>query len=332
MTAGDVLRVHLAEGFPADWVEALRARVGDAVAISHGDDPAALASAEVLVAGGVAAETLDAATGVRAIIVPWAGPPPSLCKLLAERDGITLHNLHHNASATAETAFALLIAAAKGTARRDQRFREEGWPARLFDDDSAMLLEGKRAVILGYGEIGRRVGRMCRGFGMEVIGVRRRAGTETDEIGARVMGIDALDEALAASHVLVNAAPGTPETEGLIDERRLRLLREPRVVVNVGRGPTIDETALYDGLKDGWIHAAGLDVWWRYPSQIPEDEKPARPSRFPYHELPNVVTSPHRGGLSMEDDERRMDDLARLLRHAARGEEIPNRVTPRLGY
>jgi phosphoglycerate dehydrogenase-like enzyme len=95
----------------------------------------------------------------------------------------------------------------------------------------------------------------------------------------------------------------------------------------------VDEAALYHALRDGRLHAAGLDVWYHYPA--PGDEAARAhtpPSAYPFHELDNVVLSPHRAGGSMETDRARMDHLAALLAAAARGEPLPNRVNIQVGY
>jgi phosphoglycerate dehydrogenase-like enzyme len=102
-------------------------------------------------------------------------------------------------------------------------------------------------------------------------------------------------------------------------------------LVNVGRGPIVDEAALYQALREGTLHSAGLDVWYNYPT-----DKAARshtpPSAYPFHELDNVVMSPHRAGGADETDMLRMMHLAALFNAAARGDEMPNRVDLQAGY
>ena len=100
---------------------------------------------------------------------------------------------------------------------------------------------------------------------------------------------------------------------------------------NVGRGPVVDEAALYRALRDGRLDAAGLDVWYNYPADK-ASRSTTQPSDYPFHDLDNVVMSPHRGGYSTERIERRMAHLARLLNLAARGEPMPNRVDVWEGY
>ena len=123
------------------------------------------------------------------------------------------------------------------------------------------------------------------------------------------------------------------ETRGLIGETELALMSDSAILVNVGRGPVVDESALYLALRDGTLHAAGLDVWYNYPTDEP-GRSATRPSEYPFHELDNVVMSPHRAGAphTPETESLRMRALADLLNAAARGEPIPNRVDLVLGY
>ena len=109
------------------------------------------------------------------------------------------------------------------------------------------------------------------------------------------------------------------------------------IVVNVGRGPTLDEEALYAALRDGTLRAAGIDVWYQYPQgplQGPLSGAAVRtlPSRFPFHELDNVVMSPHRAGWLSEAEIDRMEQLAALLNAAAAGQPIPSQVDKARGY
>jgi phosphoglycerate dehydrogenase-like enzyme len=141
----------------------------------------------------------------------------------------------------------------------------------------------------------------------------------------------ALHRLLPCANALFICLPLTPATTGLIGAKELALLPPHAVLVNVARGPIVDEAALYHALRDGALHAAGLDVWYNYP---PDEAARAHtpPSDYPFHELDNVVMSPHRAGGSTETELQRMAHLARLLNAAARGEEMPNRVDLQAGY
>jgi phosphoglycerate dehydrogenase-like enzyme len=274
----------------------------------------------ILVAGELT-EAHRALPNLQTVIVPYAGIPRQTAQFAAER-GLTLLNLHFNAASTSEMAVGLLISAARGLAHSDKKLREGHWTGR-HDNYMGVLLAGKTATVLGHGAIGQLIGETLRSLGMTVYGVKRQASTDDPQ----VVGVDQLGEVLEKSHALVVAAPLTPETKGLVGRRELLQLREPRLVVNIGRGPIIDEAALYELCASRAITAAGIDVWYQYP----KGDDPTFPSKFPFHELDNVVLSPHRAGTGDDSEILRTQELSELLVRVLRGETLKT-VTPHLGY
>jgi phosphoglycerate dehydrogenase-like enzyme len=322
--------VHLAERLEPELAARLAALLDPAIHLTTGEVPPAGASYEILVAGRPTAALLEGSERLRAVVIPFAGLARKPRELLLGYPAISVHNLHHNAAATAELALALLLAAAKRIVPMDRALRQGDWRPR-WAPQSAIALEGKTALVLGFGAIGRRVAEGCLGLGMSVLAVRRQAAGGEREGRVAVHPPAALRELLPKVHVLVICLPLTPETEGLIGAAELALLPPRSVLVNVGRGPIVDEAALYAALVSRRLHSAGLDVWYRYP----EDEAAREhtlPAGHPIHELDSVVMSPHRGGDNLETEERWPEALAALLNAAARGEPLPNRVDLAAGY
>ena len=214
----------------------------------------------------------------------------------------------------AEHAFALLLAAAKDVARDTEAIRRG-----VFDQEGThKVLRGSTLLVVGLGGIGREVGRLGRAFGMRVLGIRRAAGPtpEADEVGS----LDALPGFAARADAVVLALPLTRRTEGLVDSRLLRGMKEDAVLVNVGRGKLIVEDDLYEHLRGHPRFRVGLDVWWTYP-----DGKEGRPFHRPFHELPNVVMTPHVApfvpGQRREAVEAALANVSRFLRG-----ETPERI------
>jgi uncharacterized protein (TIGR01244 family) len=330
LAAADMLRVHFAEAPDPERLAYLASILDPRVALTVGDlpDPA---NFDVLVDGEPTREKLSASPALRAVIQSFTGVSPEMRALMLEHPEIALHNSHGPALPTAEMAFALLLAAAKAIVPLDRALRRGDWSPR-FRPIPSVLLSGKTALLLGYGAIGRHVARMCRGMGMQVLAIRRNGDDGPDEL-AEVFPAGALRELLPRADALIISLPLTNETRGLIGEEELALLPRGAVLVNVGRGPVVDEGALYRALKDGVLGAAGIDVWYNYPE---DDAKAANmpPSAYPFGELDNVVLSPHRGGLVYEPDARRerMAALAEIINALARGEPAPNRVNLERGY
>ena len=323
------LSVHLLRPPGPDHLAHLRAKLHPDIRLTLGPGLPSPAEYHVLVAGRPRREHITASPGLRALVIPWAGLPGETRELMLDFPHVAVHNLHHNAAAAAEMAVTLMLAAAKRILPIDRVFRVHDWTPR-YRHDPVALLEGQTALILGYGAIGRRVARACRGLGMQVVAIRRRASTSPD-VPDEVYPPDALHRLLPRADALIVCLPHTPETNGFIGEEELALLPPGAVLVNVGRGPVVDEAALYHALRDGALYAAGLDVWYNYPA-----DEAARlhtpPSAYPFHELDNVVMSPHRAGYSAETQGLRMMRLAALLNAAARGEPMPNRVDVQAGY
>lgn len=289
-------------------------------------------SIHILVQGRPSKEQLTACPSLGALIIPYAGVPAETRRLLLEtHPDLPVYNLHHNAAAAAELAIALFLAAAKMLLPVDRKFRTHDWHSR-YDGAPLLLLEGKTAVILGFGAIGSRLATLCRALGMAVHVMRKHVG-RLNTSQAQLHGLDDLSDLLPEADALFVALPLTPETDGLIGTAEISLLPPSCVLVNIARGAIVDEEALYLALKERRIAAAGIDVWYNYPS-TPESRASTPPSRFPFHELDNVVMSPHRGGaFQLEELERhRMTDLALTLNALARGEEAPHRVDVHAGY
>ena len=169
-------------------------------------------------------------------------------------------------------------------------------------------LSGRRVVILGLGSIGTAIADRLRPFGVEVIGVGRTA-----RDGVR--GLADLDEVLSVAEILVDILPLTSETSGLLDARRLGLLPDGALVVNAGRGRTIETTALVAELRAGRIRAA-LDV---------TDPEPLPPDHALWG-LPNVLISPHMAGDSPASTIRAYELAGNQVRRFAAGEPLINEV------
>ena len=198
----------------------------------------------------------------------------------------------------------------------------------------SVLLRDRTIGLLGYGAVNRHLHEFISPLGPRVLALRRR----WDEPESLVPDADRytpsrLDSFLTAIDTLVIALPLTESTEGLIDEDALKRLGSDGLLVNIGRGPIVDESALYDALEGQRIMGAAIDVWYDYnPSSDADGRKhPYDAAAHPFHELPNVVLSPHRAA-SPFSDVARWDDVSATLKSIARGEVPRNVVDLDAGY
>lgn len=326
------LNVHLLYDYTPEVTDMLRDQLDPNIRLTIGEANASSGDIHILIAGRPQREILAANKHMHTLIIPWTGIPPETRSLLSDFPHIALHNLHHNAPPVAETAVALMLTAAKNIIPADQALRRGDWTIRYERPARSLLMEDKTLLILGFGEIGRRIARICHAMGMKVIAIKRNViGEPEDPFVEAIHPPEKLHELLPLAQTLMVTLPLTPETEDLIGERELALLPEDAVLVNIGRGLIINEEALYHALKHGELGAAGLDVWYNYPSDE-ANRAHTYPSDCPFWELDNVVMSPHRSGLTKEIDYLRMGHLAILLNAAANNEEIPNRVNLQRGY
>jgi phosphoglycerate dehydrogenase-like enzyme len=289
---------------------------------------------ELMIDGRATPEQVAQCPGLKFLVIPYAGLAPTTAELALKNPQISLHNLHHNAPDTAELAIGLLFAAAKQVVPMDQALREGDWRPG-FSSEGVELLHSKTALLLGYGEIGKRISAVLTALGMETIAVRRTPGPGE-------YATSDLPELLPKASVLMITIPLTTETKGLIGSAELAAMPRGSILVNVARGPIVDERALFEALRSGQLHSAGLDVWYQYPQAegpaipgyylAPPSAANTLPANLPFAELPNVVMSPHRGGTTAGIEGRRMKQLAELIRAAANGGPVPNRVDPTRGY
>ena len=325
------LNVHILNTPEPHILQSLKSQLDSGIFVTTGSEIPSPAEFHILVGGRPDRAHLTASQNLHTIVVPFVGLPESTRHLMAEFPEIAVHNLHHNAAPTAEMALALLFAAAKFLVPFDRQLRQTDWRPR-YQPNPSLLLEGKTVLLLGYGHIGQRVGQVCQAIGMQVLAVRRHmAAVDPSSTGVTVHLPQDLHALLERTHVLIITLPGTPDTDAMIGEGELALMPPGGILVNVARGSVVDQGALYAALKTGHLRAAGLDVWYNYPTN-PEERERTPPADFPFHELDNVVMSPHRGGGSDQTEVLRMTHLAASLNAAARGEPIPNRVDLDAGY
>ena len=217
-------------------------------------------------------------------------------------------------AATADLAFALLLAARRRVVEGDRFVRRGDWRQGWSAGPLSPEVTGSTLGIVGLGRIGRAVARRAGAFEMRILYAKR---TRLDPATERELGVEhrELDDLLAEADVVSLHAPRTPETERLLDARRLALLRDGALLVNTARGELVEEPALVRELVSGRI-AAGLDVFAHEPNVPPE-----------LLELPNVVLTPHLGSATVETRAAMTRLLVDNLLAAEAGRPLPTRVT-----
>jgi phosphoglycerate dehydrogenase-like enzyme len=203
--------------------------------------------------------------------------------------------------------------------RRVLKQQEQG----LWKPFVSSTLEGRTLGIVGYGAIGSAVASRARPFGMKIAALRRRPERfETDTLIDRSYGPGQLHDLIAASDYLLVVTPLTPETRGMIGEAELAKMKPSAVIINIGRGPVIDEAALVRALQAGAIRGAALDVF---------SEEPL-PAEHPLWRMANVLLSPHTADRVEGFLNPAFDCFFENLRRFRNGEPLENVVDKQAGY
>jgi len=196
--------------------------------------------------------------------------------------------------------------------------------AGVWEQFDVTMVEGKTLGIVGYGSIGRAVAARARALGMNALGLKRRVSEQSKEdlLLARVYGSNQLLEMLAQCDYIAVTLPLTEQTRGLIGDAEFAAMKKNAVLINVGRGPTIDERAMIKAISEGRIRGAALDVFYEEPL----------PQGHPFYRLENVLLSPHCADHTPDWHEDAMRFFLAQLQRFRCGEPLLNVVDKRLGY
>jgi D-3-phosphoglycerate dehydrogenase len=230
--------------------------------------------------GKIPARVMDASKSLRVISKHGAGIDTIDSAAAAARGIAVKAAAGANADAVAEHAWALILACAKGVVTLDARMRAGFWDKATH---KSLDLRGKTLGVVGVGAIGRRVAVIGIAFGMDVLAFDPFAKVAPE--GASLVGLDVL---LARSHVVSLNCPLTEGNRHMINRTSIATMRDGAIIANTGRGGLIDEPALLEALAGGKLRAAGLDAFATEPLV----------GEHHFRDVPNVVLSPHVGGVS----------------------------------
>lgn len=235
----------------------------------------------------------------------------------------------------AEFTVMSLLALAHHQPEIDRIRRERRWPtdAERLATLTPLPVDGATATIVGYGRIGREIGRVLQSLGMRVIGISRTgsAGVRADQYDtgrtrgealAEVRRTDELDEVLPRTDYLIVTVPRTPATLGMVGERELGLLPDGACLINVARSRIVDEDAVFDALGSGRLRYAALDVF---------DDEPL-PATSPWWTAERTLVTPHVAGLAPRYREQVLEIVASNVSRLREGQPLLNRVDRDAGY
>ncbi len=285
---------------------------------------------DIIASNRVPRELLESGSGLKMVQTFAAGVENIDFTAIQNQDDIIVCNSHINAAEVAEYAITLLFAVAKNIIPNDRELRKGDWKYAFGGPNPNIEIRNKTCLILGLGSIGSEIAKRLRAFDVKIIAATRSGNSKHSDLAEKLVKIDDVKPLVEEADFIILSLPHTPESEGLVDENFISWMKSDSILVNISRGPIVNEKALFDALRDNRIRGAGLDVWWRYPKKWRGKGDP--PSDVPFQELDNLVASPHRAGYS-ENTEREYFQFAgeNILRFI-RGETPFNIIDPSRGY
>lgn len=291
-------------------------QVSDAVATTEELD--ALTTADVVI--GVHYRAGAPALTCKMFLLPSAGYDAVNMDALPE--GCLVANCFGHENAIAEYVMCALLMRHVPLAEADSQLRQGDWTYWAGKPTGLRTELGAQSIgIIGHGHIGKAVAARAMAFGMSVHVANRSPLGGTDYAGT--YGLDDLPAMLGQVDIVINTLPLAPETEGMIGADAFAAMQPHAIIMNVGRGAVIDEEAMYTALRDNRIGGAIIDTWYVYPGA---DAPNPHPSRFPFHELANVVITPHMSGWTHGTIARRCATLVDNIRRYVDGQPLVNRL------
>ena len=242
--------------------------------------------------------------------------------------GAVCANTFHHESSIAEHIAAVLVALRRNLFGQDAALRTGRWASSVYSPDIRQpeTLRGAVVTFLGFGHIGSAAWKLLQAFGAEGISITRSGTVDARENSLRWSGTTAqLAEALSESDILVISIPLTEETTGLVSAAELDELGPDGLLVNVARGPVVEEGALYEALKDRRIAGSAVDVWYQYPAPDGRGE----PAALPFGRLDNIIMTPHSSGVTAETFRGRAREIAENITRLSTNQPLKNVVISR---
>lgn len=278
---------------------------------------------DVLIGWSIMPEQFAEARALKWIHSPAAAVHQLMFPELVRSDVMVTNSGGVHGAVVAEHALAMLLALAKRLPQAMRHQDKKKWAQEILWGEKPRPREvsGATVVVIGMGSIGREFTTRAKALGMKVLAVRENPEKGPEGADA-VFGASQLDEVLPQADYALLCTPVTPSTTELMNRARLDRMRPDSYLINVGRGPLVDETALLDALRSAKIAGAGLDVF---------TEEPLLPDS-PFWDLENVLITPHTAAVTERLWERHYQLICENLQRFLEGKPLLNLIDKRRGY
>lgn len=286
---------------------------------------------EIIIGAYISPEILKNASSLVLYQVPWVGlNNVDFDTIKALKNPIKVCNSKWNNRIVAEYALTLLLSLMKHIVPVHNNFSKGSWGVKFLQSKQ---LTNSKVLLIGFGSIGKEIAKLIQPFSSEIYALRNKPEKSTEKeklLVKEIIGWDKYDEIIPEIDFIVNSLPLTEKTKNILNEERILAMNSNALFVNVGRGKTVSEKALYKALKNNKIAGAALDVWFKYKTS--KDKEPFFPSDYPYHELNNVIMSPHRAATFQDTPDTIWDDTVYNVRALENGNPLKNVISYDEGY
>jgi phosphoglycerate dehydrogenase-like enzyme len=313
----DSYRSELTDGAPPNTTWVFRERSDEVALVAELED------ADVFIGTTLTPTMAARARQLKLVQVAGAGTDGIATSALPA--ATVLANTFHHGRSIAEYVVMALGVLTRRILAADAALRAGHWASSVYDAGLPQppILRGSTVGFVGFGNIGSETWSVLRCLGLRGIAVTRSGRLMADQTGLSwTAGPERLNGLLQEADHVVVCLPLTSETSGMIGAAQFALMKPSAVLVNVARGPVVDEQALYEALRERRIAGAAIDVWYQYPTGGAERE----PSRLPFASLDNVLMTPHLSGVTTDTFRGRLGDILRNLHALAEGGELINIV------
>lgn len=271
------------------------------------------ADADILLGPFVSKEILSVAKNLKLIQVPWTGMD-TFDFASVKNCSVPVCNTHSNADSVAEIGLTIVLDLLKKVSYHDRKMRMGNWnrdqePLSL----KAKMMNKQIVCVLGWGNIGSRIGKLVAAFGAKVIAVDDSA--KNNDIVDEIYTSNQIKDAFSKADVVVCTLPLTKTTYGMINDEMFKSMKNGVILVNMSRAAIVDEDAAWDALISGKLGGLGSDVWWNAPKRGESESYPSVKHEF--WKLENVLMSPHRAGFiedSLPHLDGAIDNIVALIR------------------
>ncbi len=275
--------------------------------------------ADVLFGGLITENILNVAKNLKLIQIPWTGVDNLNYELL-NKFNLQIANSHSNSGIVAEHAIALMFDAAKKISSHDRMMRKGEWNRPQKDNSNkispfSFKVQNAKIAFIGFGAIGHTIAQFLKGFDCEMMAFNR-TGQGNPVQNLTYFPVETLNQKIAEADIIFVTVALTDTTRGMLNNAFFDSINPESILVNISRGEVIDEEALFHFLKNQPGFTAAIDTWYKYPNAANPQVLPSE--KFAFHELENLIMSPHRAGM-VKGELPHLDDaienLNRLFTH-----------------